>query len=108
MPFLEALACGLDVIATAGGPTDELVPDALVRRVPSRRVDLPRELARALGISAGGWWLEPDRDALRDRVEHGPRPRAGGPLPSTLDAHLAPFAWSARAERLLELVRDGG
>ena len=36
LPVLEAMACGLPVVVTAGGPTDEFVPPAACWRVPAR------------------------------------------------------------------------
>src|SRR5262249_29451367 len=36
LPVLEAMACGLPVVVTAGGPTDEFVPQAACRRIPAR------------------------------------------------------------------------
>lgn len=36
LPVLEAAACGLPVICTRGGPTDDFVTDAFARRIESR------------------------------------------------------------------------
>ena len=36
MPVLEAMASGLPVVVTAGGPTDEFCPDAAGWRIPQR------------------------------------------------------------------------
>jgi glycosyltransferase involved in cell wall biosynthesis len=60
LPVLEALACGIPVIATAGGACDDFLPDAGVLRLPARRreIELPLETVRP------AWVLEPDRDAL--------------------------------------------
>jgi glycosyltransferase involved in cell wall biosynthesis len=41
MPVLEAGACGLAVICTRGGPTDEFVDDAWCQRIASRQEHLP-------------------------------------------------------------------
>jgi glycosyltransferase involved in cell wall biosynthesis len=53
MPVLEAAACGLPVICTAGGPTDEFVTDAFALRIASRLVQ-----------AGAGEWLDPDLDDL--------------------------------------------
>jgi glycosyltransferase involved in cell wall biosynthesis len=57
LPVLEAAACGLPVICTAGGPTDEFATDAFALRIASRTLDLDVE-------GRPGVMLEPDRDSL--------------------------------------------
>src|SRR5262249_28773310 len=37
IPALEAAACGLPVICTSGGPTDDFVTDAFQRKINSRK-----------------------------------------------------------------------
>jgi glycosyltransferase involved in cell wall biosynthesis len=53
LPVLEAAACGLPVVCTAGGPTDDFVTDAFALRITSRIRPAPR-----------GEWLDPDLDDL--------------------------------------------
>ena len=36
LPVLEAAACGIPIICTQGGPTDDFVTDAFARRIESR------------------------------------------------------------------------
>jgi len=63
LPMLEALACGLPVIATAGGAADAFLDDDVAYRVPARRVPISG-VVRGEQLAGEGWWLEPDVDAL--------------------------------------------
>jgi len=69
LPMLEALACGLPVIATAGGAADAFLDDDVAYRVPARRVAL-RGTMRGELLAGEGWWLEPDVDALAAMLRH--------------------------------------
>jgi glycosyltransferase involved in cell wall biosynthesis len=46
MPVLEAIACGLPVVCTAGGPTDDFCTDDFALRINSKRV--PKKLTAAV------------------------------------------------------------
>ncbi|HLI60162.1 MAG TPA: glycosyltransferase [Solirubrobacteraceae bacterium] len=65
MPALEAMACGLPVIATAGGPTDEFLPEDAGWRIASHRREFPEERVATLATQGRPWMLEP---ALADLV----------------------------------------
>ena len=69
LPMLEALACGLPVIATAGGAADDFLDDEVAYRVPARRVPLSGEFRGEL-LAGPGWWLEPDIGALAEIMRH--------------------------------------
>lgn len=43
MPVLEAAACGIPVICTRGGATDDFVTDAFARRIDSRKITIGRK-----------------------------------------------------------------
>ncbi|HEY1478798.1 MAG TPA: glycosyltransferase [Gaiellales bacterium] len=64
MPVLEAMACGLPVVVTAGGPTDEFCPDDACWRVASERRFLAGSSVGTLETLSPPWMLEPDRAAL--------------------------------------------
>ena len=64
MPVLEAMACGLPVIATAGGPTDEFLPEAAGWRINAVKVHFPSDRIDSLVTRGRPWVLEPDRAHL--------------------------------------------
>jgi glycosyltransferase involved in cell wall biosynthesis len=62
LPVLEARACGLPVLATAGGATDPLMSGPGALRIPSQR----RELELPAPHTSQAWVLEPSPDAAAD------------------------------------------
>jgi glycosyltransferase involved in cell wall biosynthesis len=69
LPMLEALACGLPVIATAGGAADAFLDDDVAYRIPAERRSLSGVL-RGEQLTGEGWWLEPDAGALAATMRH--------------------------------------
>lgn len=59
IPVLEAAACGIPVICTRGGSTDDFVTDQFARRIASRKSVVTVDEQR-------GWRLEPELDHLID------------------------------------------
>jgi glycosyltransferase involved in cell wall biosynthesis len=109
LPALEALASGLPVIVTAGGPTDDFSSPACAWQLPSRTIPLP---ANALGPAylpaGGGTLLEPDRRALVAALRAATDPAARAAKAATAREHAARFGWPAAAavvtERLAALA----
>ncbi len=66
MPVLEAMACGLPVIVTAGGPTDDFCPDDACWRLRAERRDYDEDRAGKYVTAGRPWMLEPDPGHLRE------------------------------------------
>jgi glycosyltransferase involved in cell wall biosynthesis len=96
LPALEAAACGLPVICTSGGPTDDFVTDAFARKINSRKIVFTSE-----GCACHR--LDPDVEHLTalmmsaiEDVAWRKRALAGGP------AHVcANYTWSIVADKLI-------
>jgi glycosyltransferase involved in cell wall biosynthesis/tetratricopeptide (TPR) repeat protein len=67
LPVLEAMSCGLPVIVTAGGSTDDFASDDYAYRIPARRKPLAQSIS-GMKLPHPGWWLEPQLDALGERM----------------------------------------
>ena len=80
MPVLEAMASGLPVIHTAGGPTDEFCPPQAGWRIRSQRQALPGGRVDRFETAGEPWMLEPDAghlaELLREAAEAGAEERA--------------------------------
>ncbi len=85
MPVLEAMASGLPVITTGGGPTDEFCPPEAGWRIRSRHLEMPLEQLAGFEPDDAPWMLEPDdahlvellRTAASDPAELERRGRRG-------------------------------
>jgi glycosyltransferase involved in cell wall biosynthesis/tetratricopeptide (TPR) repeat protein len=106
---LEGMACGLPVIVTAGGPTDDYVSDETGLRVPQRRRCTGDRKVGPFSCTGDPWQLEPDLDALTDALrwvhDHPEEARQRG-LAGREQA--AAWTWSTATaharERLAELI----
>lgn len=67
LPVLEAMACGLPVLVTGGGSTDDFAKRGIAYRVPSAQRNLGREIGEFKLVS-DGWFLEPNVTALAEQM----------------------------------------
>ena len=99
LPVLEAIACGLPVICTAGGATDDFVRDDFALRISSKLVHLQ-------SYDEPGIQLEPNLDHLIElmkRVIEQPeiarRARTAGP-----EFVRANYTWRHAVDKLMPLL----
>jgi tetratricopeptide (TPR) repeat protein len=97
LPALEALACGVPVIATAGGPTDAFVDDTCGWRIAATECTapddwLPAELLvdPALGAAT---MLEPDPDDLAAKLQAATDPTARNARARATRARAEEWTW---------------
>lgn len=101
LPVLEAMACGVPVIVTAGGATEDFVAEGCGWRIPAERHGLGERIGE-IRLARPGWWLEPDARALGDlmrRAYEGPdvcRERGR----RAADHARAHFTWAKAAEKV--------
>jgi glycosyltransferase involved in cell wall biosynthesis len=100
LPALEALACGVPVIVTAGGPTDDFTsPDCAWYVDATRRPLGPNALTPAQQPRGGGWMLEPDVDGLVRALRAAADPQARAAKAGSARAHAERYSWAEGAER---------
>jgi glycosyltransferase involved in cell wall biosynthesis len=99
LPALEACACGLPVICTAGGPTDEFLPEGVRLPIVSTPLNVYRD---GLAMTV----LNPDRASLAGQMDRALRDgtvahqaRIAGPR------HVAAnYTWGKVCERLVHVA----
>jgi Glycosyl transferases group 1 len=109
MPVLEAMACGLPVVVTGGGPTDEFCPPEAGWRIRSERRALPGGRIDHFVTAGEPWMLEPDRGHLVellgavavDPAERERRGRAAAEAARALSWDAVAAAYRERIDALL-------
>lgn len=97
LPVLEAMACGVPILCTAGGPTDEFTDGSFAKQIRSE------VQKKRLDATAEGDVLKPDLEHLVTLMREAARERDRMPAMGALAAQHAAksFTWEAVTHLLL-------
>ena len=103
LPVLESMACGLKVIVTEGGATDDFFFPEVCTSVKSTFTDHTKT-----GLNTKGDFLEPDLEDLTNKMMAAVE--AGNPshnaISPALDAFLDTLSWEAATDKLYTFLFD--
>ncbi|HXP89748.1 MAG TPA: glycosyltransferase [Fibrobacteria bacterium] len=108
LPIAEAMSCGLPVVVTRGGASDDFCGDAESWGIPATRVDVPGGVVGPFRTVAAPWWLEPSAEKLAeilrtvagDEVGRRSRGKAGR------RRILSNWTWEHAADAVEAALRD--
>ncbi|MBI5180544.1 MAG: glycosyltransferase family 4 protein [Nitrospirae bacterium] len=106
LPVLEAMACGLPVVVTDGGSTDDFVDDSIGFRVPSKRV-YGEKMVGELETVSEIWHLEIDQDVLSrimNEIYFNPSVLPGMGMEASRKAS-AYFNWKDISHKVMERLK---
>ncbi len=106
LPVLEAMSCGVPVITTEGGATDDFCPPRGVFLIGSKRVEFTPKNTRLAG--GAGWVIEPDLNGLKNLMKEAfenramARQRALG----LSEWVRREYSWPVVTQKVLERIRQ--
>ena len=106
LPVLEAMSCGLPVIVTAGGATDDFIDDAVGYRISAKKQAFGNREISGMKTVGDLWMLEPDSQMLTDTLAHVFRHREEAQEKGRNGRRRAEAAWTWQhaAQRVLDRI----